>query len=83
MKGITSLIDSSKSIGRRYARADEIGIPWAVTVDHTTLEDGTVTVRRRDDQKQVRCQIKELLNLINLGNISSFFSIQQSFTWTS
>jgi glycyl-tRNA synthetase len=73
MKGVTSLIDSSKSIGRRYARADEIGIPWAVTVDHTTLEDGTITVRRRDDQKQVRCDIKELLNLINSGNISSLF----------
>ena len=73
MKGVTSLIDSSKSIGRRYARADEIGIPWAVTVAHTTLEDGTVTVRRRNDQKQVRCEIKELLNLINSGNVSSLF----------
>ena len=73
MKGVTSLIDSSKSIGRRYARADEIGIPWAITVDHTTLEDGTVTVRRRDDQKQVRSDIKELLNLINSGNVSSLF----------
>ena len=73
MKGVTSLIDSSKSIGRRYARADEIGIPWAITVDHTTLEDGTVTVRRRDDQKQVRSNIKELLNHINSGNVSSLF----------
>ena len=73
MKGFTSLIDSSKSIGRRYARADEIGIPWAITVDHTTLEDGTVTVRRRDDQKQVRSHIKELLNQINTGNVSSLF----------
>ena len=73
MKGVTSLIDSSKSIGRRYARADEIGIPWAITVDHTTLEDGTVTVRRRDDQKQVRSDIKELLNHINSGNVSSLF----------
>jgi len=73
MKGITALIDSSKSIGRRYARADEIGIPWAVTVDHTTLEDDTVTVRRRDDQKQVRTGMKELLVLINSNNISSLF----------
>ena len=73
LKGVTSLIDSSKSIGRRYARADEIGIPWAITVDHTTLEDGTVTVRRRDDQKQVRSNIKELLNHINSGNVSSLF----------
>ena len=73
MKGITSLIDSSKSIGRRYARADEIGIPWAVTIDHTSLEDGTVTVRKRDDQKQVRTEIDLLLNLINSGNVSSLF----------
>ena len=73
LKGVTSLIDSSKSIGRRYARADEIGIPWAITVDHTTLEDGTVTVRRRDDQKQVRSDIKVLLNHINSGNVSSLF----------
>jgi len=73
MKGVTSLIDSSKSIGRRYARADEIGIPWAVTIDHTTLEDETVTVRRRDDQKQIRTEIKELLSLVNSGNVSSLF----------
>jgi glycyl-tRNA synthetase len=73
MKGITSLIDSSKSIGRRYARADEIGIPWAVTIDHTTLEDETVTVRRRDDQKQIRIGIRELLSLISSGNVSSLF----------
>ena len=73
MKGITSLIDSSKSIGRRYARADEIGIPWAVTIDHTTLEDETVTVRRRDDQKQIRIGVRELLSLISSGNVSSLF----------
>ena len=35
-------------------RADEIGIPWSVTIDHQTLEDETVTIRRRDDQVQVR-----------------------------
>ena len=73
IKGVTSLIDSSKSIGRRYARADEIGIPWAITIDHITLEDGTVTIRRRDDQIQLRCGINELLNLINSSNISSLF----------
>jgi glycyl-tRNA synthetase len=73
IKGVISSIDSSKSIGRRYARADEIGIPWAVTVDHISLEDETVTVRRRDDQKQVRTEIQLLLNLIRLGNVSSLF----------
>ena len=73
MKGITSLIDSSKSIGRRYARADEIGVPWAITVDHQTLEDSTVTIRRRDDQKQIRVNINQLLVLINSNTVSTLF----------
>lgn len=46
--------DESGSIGRRYARADEAGIPFCVTVDHDTLEKGEVTVRVRDDRSQVR-----------------------------
>ena len=44
--GIVSMYDASGSIGRRYARADEIGVPVCITVDHQSLEDGTVTVRR-------------------------------------
>jgi len=59
-------MDTSKSIGRRYARADEIGVPWAVTVDHTSLEDDTITIRRRDDQIQIRVTIDEFL--MNLRN---------------
>tara|TARA_Y100000741_G_scaffold247842_1_gene190440 strand:+ start:196 stop:1911 length:1716 start_codon:yes stop_codon:yes gene_type:complete len=73
MKGVKCLIDSSKSIGRRYARADEIGVPWAITVDHQTLDDGTVTVRRRDDQKQIRTDINQLLSLINSNMVSTLF----------
>ena len=73
MKGVKCLIDSSKSIGRRYARADEIGVPWAITVDHQTLEDETVTVRRRDDQKQIRIDIGQLLDLINTNLVSTLF----------
>ena len=53
-----------KSIGKRYARADEIGIPWAITVDHQSVMDNTVTVRRRDDQKQIRMEIDKLINLL-------------------
>ncbi len=64
--GIKVEMDTSKSIGRRYARADEIGVPWAVTVDHTSLEDGTITIRRRDDQIQIRVTIDEFL--MNLRN---------------
>ncbi|MDX1396361.1 MAG: glycine--tRNA ligase, partial [Gemmatimonadota bacterium] len=40
--------DQAGSIGKRYARLDEIGTPWCVTVDSDTLQDGTVTVRHRD-----------------------------------
>ncbi|MBS7623645.1 glycine--tRNA ligase [Candidatus Bathyarchaeota archaeon] len=46
--------DAAGSIGRRYARADEIGVPLAVTIDYETLNDGTVTVRERDSWKQLR-----------------------------
>ncbi len=48
------LYDDDGSIGRRYARADEIGVPVAVTVDYRTLEDDTVTLRDRDTWRQVR-----------------------------
>jgi len=53
-EGFTVLYDESGSIGRRYARADEIGVPAALTVDYQTLEDGTVTLRDRDTWRQVR-----------------------------
>ena len=46
--------DDAGAIGRRYRRQDEIGTPFCVTVDHQTLEDGTVTVRERDAMTQVR-----------------------------
>jgi len=49
----------SGSIGRRYARADEIGVPYALTVDYDTLTDGTVTIRYRNDGKQERIKIAD------------------------
>lgn len=52
--GFVSMYDASGSIGRRYARADEIGIPHCLTVDHQTLEDGTLTIRNRDTGEQIR-----------------------------
>jgi glycyl-tRNA synthetase len=52
--------DEGGSIGRRYRRQDEIGTPWCVTVDHQTLEDGTVTVRDRDSLAQDRVAIDAL-----------------------
>ncbi|MDE0706170.1 MAG: glycine--tRNA ligase [Candidatus Poseidoniales archaeon] len=73
MPGLRGEMDSSKSIGRRYARVDEIGVPWAITVDHETLKDGSVTVRRRDDQKQIRAAVDEVLSNLGTGTVSALF----------
>ncbi|MCL5665765.1 MAG: His/Gly/Thr/Pro-type tRNA ligase C-terminal domain-containing protein, partial [Candidatus Thermoplasmatota archaeon] len=48
------LYDDSGSIGRRYARQDEIGTPYCITVDYDSLNDRTVTIRERDSTKQIR-----------------------------
>ncbi|MFH2020488.1 MAG: glycine--tRNA ligase [archaeon] len=58
------MFDRSGSIGRRYARADEIGIPLCITIDFETLDDGCVTVRDRDTTKQERVKIEELKEYI-------------------
>jgi glycyl-tRNA synthetase len=52
--------DEGGAIGRRYRRQDEIGTPWAVTIDHQSLEDRTVTLRDRDSLEQIRISIDEL-----------------------
>jgi glycyl-tRNA synthetase len=52
--------DEGGAIGRRYRRQDEIGTPWAVTIDHQSLEDRTVTLRDRDTLAQIRLAIDEL-----------------------
>ncbi|MBT4070627.1 MAG: glycine--tRNA ligase [Euryarchaeota archaeon] len=57
---IVSIYDASGSIGRRYARADEIGVPICITVDHQSLQDNTVTLRDRDSGQQSRVLISEL-----------------------
>jgi glycyl-tRNA synthetase len=46
--------DDAGTIGRRYARADEVGVPISVTIDYGTQKDRTVTLRDRDTWKQVR-----------------------------
>jgi glycyl-tRNA synthetase len=53
-------LDSSGAVGRRYRRADEIGVPLCITVDFETLEDGCVTVRDRDSMQQRRVAIADL-----------------------
>ncbi len=54
-------VDVTQSIGRRYRRQDEIGTPYAVTVDFDTLDDDQVTVRDRDTMQQDRIPIENLV----------------------
>ena len=55
-----TFLDHSGAIGRRYRRLDEVGAPLAVTVDHQTLQDDTITVRMRDSMSQERIKISDL-----------------------
>ena len=56
--------DKAGSIGRRYSRADERGVPFGITIDFDTLEDNAVTVRDRDSTEQVRVKISELVDYL-------------------
>ena len=62
--GISYKIDAIDSIGRRYARTDEIGVPFGITIDDITLKDNTVTLREIDTMKQIRVPINEVGNII-------------------
>jgi glycyl-tRNA synthetase len=66
---VATAYDDSGSIGRRYARMDEVGTPYCITVDYQTLEDDTVTIRDRDSTAQVRVKranlLKTVLDLLN------------------
>ena len=53
--------DSKGAVGRRYRRQDENGTPFCITVDNQTIEDKTVTVRKRDSMEQVRVSTDSLL----------------------
>jgi glycyl-tRNA synthetase len=61
---VQSEYDEGGAIGRRYRRQDEIGTPWAVTIDHQSLVDHTVTLRDRDSLAQVRIAIGDLGDVI-------------------
>lgn len=55
---------SSASIGKRYARNDELGTPLGITIDFDTLKDGSVTLRDRDSMVQVRGLEEEVVAAI-------------------
>ncbi|MBX7107035.1 MAG: glycine--tRNA ligase [Chitinophagales bacterium] len=56
--------EEKDSIGRRYRRMDAIGTPYCITVDHQTLEDGTVTIRERDTMKQDRIALAQVGSIV-------------------
>lgn len=61
--------DGSGSIGRRYARQDEIGTPLCMTVDYQSREDNTVTIRFRDDASQVRLPLDSILSAKSIFDV--------------
>jgi glycyl-tRNA synthetase len=60
----TRVDKSTAALGRRYARADELGVPFAVTVDFDSLKDGTVTLRERDSMVQIRLPKDDVTKLM-------------------
>ena len=72
-KGLSCEVDASSStIGKRYARCDEVGIPFAVTVDFQTTSDGTVTLREAAGMSQVRipmADVAKVLRKLISGNL--------------
>jgi glycyl-tRNA synthetase len=66
--------DDGGQIGRRYRRQDEIGTPFAFTIDEQTLEDDTVTVRERDSLAQER---------LPLGGVGSWLDEALVRPWSS
>lgn len=56
--------DKSGSIGRRYSRQDEAGTPFCITVDESSIQDKSVTIRDRDTTRQIRVKISDLRNVI-------------------
>ncbi|MGA1212336.1 MAG: glycine--tRNA ligase [Solirubrobacterales bacterium] len=62
--GIQAEYDQGGSIGKRYRRQDEIGTPFGITIDHQTMEDGTVTLRDRDSLEQERLPVEGVVEEI-------------------
>lgn len=69
----------SGNIGKMYRKADEIGVPIAITVDYQSLKDGTVTLRDRDSMEQFRFNVKDMDNLIEFSADNSFKRLREKF----
>ena len=62
---VEAYYDGSGTIGKRYARMDEVGTPWCITVDYDSLENGTVTIRDRDSTEQKRIPASEVPAIVD------------------
>jgi glycyl-tRNA synthetase len=62
--GIAAKYDEQHTIGKRYARHDEIGTPYCLTIDAESLEDNSVTIRYRDDKRQERIPVAEAVAIV-------------------
>ena len=63
-EAIPAQMEINSSIGRRYARQDEIGTPWCITIDNDTLDNGLVTIRDRNTKKQIQVHKDEIVDTI-------------------
>ena len=70
----TRVDKSTASLGRRYARSDEVGVPFAVTVDFDSLTDGTVTLRERDPTIPIRLPKSDVTRVV-------FDFVHGRFSW--
>jgi len=80
--GVSYKIDDvADSVGRRYARTDEIGIPFGITIDQQTLKDKTVTLREILSMKQVRIHMNEVSNVLKdlCNDVKSWNDILKSY----
>jgi glycyl-tRNA synthetase len=63
--GVSNKVDdSSASIGKRYARNDELGTPFGITIDFQTVKDDSLTLRDRDSTKQVRASEDDIIDAV-------------------
>ena len=78
--GIFHKVDDRKgSIGRRYTRTDEIGIPYGVTVDYDTTKTNTATLRDRNTTQQVRIEVTTRGSLSHYATVKCFLHVQASY----
>ena len=63
-RGLRVVYDDDGSIGTRYSRYDELGVPVAVTIDERTPQDETVTLRDRDTKIQIRAPMREVYSIV-------------------